>query len=84
MSNSEPKSAELRRAALDYHEFPTPGKVAIAGTLSSSMLPERAQPYVHGASLRRRSDLTPRGSGAALAAAGLGGRASRWPAATGR
>src|SRR6476619_7489336 len=32
MSNSEQKSAELRRAALDYHEFPTPGKVAIAAT----------------------------------------------------
>jgi malate dehydrogenase (oxaloacetate-decarboxylating)(NADP+) len=32
MSNSEQKSAELRRAALEYHEFPTPGKVAIAAT----------------------------------------------------
>src|SRR5690349_15772220 len=28
------KRAELRRAALDYHEFPTPGKVAIAATKS--------------------------------------------------
>ncbi|MBI5278989.1 MAG: NADP-dependent malic enzyme [Burkholderiales bacterium] len=26
------KRAELRRAALEYHEFPTPGKVAIAAT----------------------------------------------------
>ncbi len=26
------KREELRRAALDYHEFPTPGKVAIAAT----------------------------------------------------
>ena len=26
------KRAELRRAALDYHQFPTPGKVAIAAT----------------------------------------------------
>ena len=26
------KSAELRRAALKYHEFPTPGKIAIAAT----------------------------------------------------
>ena len=26
------KQAELRRAALEYHEFPTPGKVAIAAT----------------------------------------------------
>jgi malate dehydrogenase (oxaloacetate-decarboxylating)(NADP+) len=32
MSTSEQKAAELRRAALDYHEFPTPGKVAIAAT----------------------------------------------------
>src|SRR5690349_2555147 len=30
--NSDEKRAELRRAALDYHEFPTPGKVAIAAT----------------------------------------------------
>ncbi len=32
MSNKEEKRAELRRAALEYHEFPTPGKVAIAAT----------------------------------------------------
>ena len=32
MPSSEQKAAELRRAALDYHEFPTPGKVAIAAT----------------------------------------------------
>ncbi len=32
MSSSEEKRAELRRAALEYHEFPTPGKVAIAAT----------------------------------------------------
>ncbi len=30
--NAEEKRAELRRAALEYHEFPTPGKVAIAAT----------------------------------------------------
>ena len=30
--NSEEKRAELRRAALEYHEFPTPGKVAIHAT----------------------------------------------------
>ena len=29
---NEMKNAELRRAALEYHEFPTPGKVAIAPT----------------------------------------------------
>ena len=32
MTNQEDKRAELRRAALEYHEFPTPGKVAIAAT----------------------------------------------------
>jgi len=32
MSSSEEKRAQLRRAALEYHEFPTPGKVAIAAT----------------------------------------------------
>ncbi|MEY4562036.1 MAG: hypothetical protein RLZZ618_1313 [Pseudomonadota bacterium] len=32
MAQSEEKRAELRRAALEYHEFPTPGKVAIAAT----------------------------------------------------
>jgi malate dehydrogenase (oxaloacetate-decarboxylating)(NADP+) len=32
MPSTEDKRAELRRAALEYHEFPTPGKVAIAAT----------------------------------------------------
>ena len=32
MPESKEKQAELRRAALDYHEFPTPGKVAISAT----------------------------------------------------
>ncbi len=32
MSNEEEKRAELKRAALHYHEFPTPGKIAIAAT----------------------------------------------------
>ncbi len=32
MPNAEEKRAELRRAALEYHEFPTPGKIAIAAT----------------------------------------------------
>ncbi len=31
-SPADDKRAQLRRAALDYHEFPTPGKVAIAAT----------------------------------------------------
>ncbi len=29
---AEEKRAELRRAALEYHEFPTPGKIAIGAT----------------------------------------------------
>ena len=32
MPTRERKAAELRAAALDYHEFPVPGKVAIAAT----------------------------------------------------
>jgi len=32
MTTPEDKSAELKRAALEYHEFPTPGKVAISAT----------------------------------------------------
>jgi malate dehydrogenase (oxaloacetate-decarboxylating)(NADP+) len=32
MPSAEDKRAELRQAALEYHEFPTPGKVAIAAT----------------------------------------------------
>ena len=31
-TNTEEKRAQLRRAALEYHEFPTPGKIAIAAT----------------------------------------------------
>jgi malate dehydrogenase (oxaloacetate-decarboxylating)(NADP+) len=30
--NSQEKRDELRRAALEYHEFPTPGKIAITAT----------------------------------------------------
>jgi malate dehydrogenase (oxaloacetate-decarboxylating)(NADP+) len=32
MSQAEDKRAQLRKAALEYHEFPTPGKVAISAT----------------------------------------------------
>src|SRR5258706_1880358 len=32
MSDKEQKRAELRRAALEYHEFPTPGKIAVSAT----------------------------------------------------
>ena len=31
-ANSDEKRAELRNAALEYHEFPTPGKIAIEAT----------------------------------------------------
>ncbi|MDP4302929.1 NADP-dependent malic enzyme [Leptothrix discophora] len=32
MSSSEEKREQLRRSALEYHEFPTPGKIAISPT----------------------------------------------------
>ncbi|MFL6698900.1 MAG: malic enzyme-like NAD(P)-binding protein, partial [Vitreoscilla sp.] len=32
MTTPEDKRAELRRAALEYHEFPTPGKIAVTPT----------------------------------------------------
>jgi len=32
MSSSEEKREQLRRSALEYHEFPTPGKIAISAT----------------------------------------------------
>ncbi|MCV2353602.1 NADP-dependent malic enzyme [Paucibacter sp. B2R-40] len=32
MPTSEQKNAQFRQAALEYHEFPTPGKIAIAAT----------------------------------------------------
>jgi malate dehydrogenase (oxaloacetate-decarboxylating)(NADP+) len=32
MSTSEEKRAELRRSALEYHEFPTPGKISVTAT----------------------------------------------------
>ena len=32
MPQSESKRVELRQAALEYHEFPTPGKIAISAT----------------------------------------------------
>ena len=31
-ANSDEKRAELRKAALEYHEFPTPGKIAVGAT----------------------------------------------------
>ncbi len=32
VSNSAEKGAQLRQAALEYHEFPTPGKIAVSAT----------------------------------------------------
>jgi len=32
VSNSAEKKAQLRQAALEYHEFPTPGKIAVVAT----------------------------------------------------
>jgi len=32
VSNSAEKKAQLRQAALEYHEFPTPGKIAVSST----------------------------------------------------
>ena len=32
MSTYEEKRAELRRSALEYHEFPTPGKISVTAT----------------------------------------------------
>ena len=32
VSNSAEKKEQLRQAALEYHEFPTPGKVAVTAT----------------------------------------------------
>ena len=31
-AKSNDRAAELRRAALEYHEFPTPGKLAVVAT----------------------------------------------------
>jgi malate dehydrogenase (oxaloacetate-decarboxylating)(NADP+) len=32
MSTDQDRAAELRKAALEYHEFPTPGKIAVTAT----------------------------------------------------
>jgi malate dehydrogenase (oxaloacetate-decarboxylating)(NADP+) len=48
MPSYEEKRAELRRAALEYHEFPTPGKVAIAATKSMTNQRDLALAYSPG------------------------------------
>ncbi|MBK5206229.1 MAG: NADP-dependent malic enzyme [Polaromonas sp.] len=46
--NREEKRAELRSAALEYHEFPTPGKVAIAATKQLSNQRDLSLAYTPG------------------------------------
>jgi len=48
MNPNDPSSADLRRAALDYHEFPTPGKLAIAATKSLTNQRDLALAYSPG------------------------------------
>ncbi|NBX91397.1 MAG: hypothetical protein EBQ86_15085, partial [Betaproteobacteria bacterium] len=31
-AHADERNAQLRKAALEYHEFPTPGKISIAAT----------------------------------------------------
>jgi malic enzyme len=54
------KNAELRRAALEYHEFPTPGKIAIAATKQLVNQHDLALAYSPGvAAPAKRSSRTP-------------------------
>ena len=48
MSNYEEKRAELRRAALEYHEFPTPGKIAVVATKQMTNQRDLALAYTPG------------------------------------
>jgi malate dehydrogenase (oxaloacetate-decarboxylating)(NADP+) len=48
MSSYEEKRAELRRAALEYHEFPTPGKLAVSATKPLSNQRDLALAYSPG------------------------------------
>jgi malate dehydrogenase (oxaloacetate-decarboxylating)(NADP+) len=45
---SNPVNSKLREAALDYHEFPTPGKIAIAPTKQMINQRDRALAYSPG------------------------------------
>lgn len=42
-NNDSDKRAQLRRAALEYHEFPKPGKLAIAATKQMKSLGQRSR-----------------------------------------
>ena len=46
--NQDEKRIELRRAALEYHEFPTPGKIAIAATKQLTNQRDLALAYTPG------------------------------------
>jgi malate dehydrogenase (oxaloacetate-decarboxylating)(NADP+) len=48
MTSKDQPRAELRRAALEYHEFPTPGKLAIAPTKSLTNQRDLALAYSPG------------------------------------
>ena len=48
MSSNEDKAAELRQAALEYHEFPVPGKLAISATKQMSNQHDLALAYSPG------------------------------------
>ena len=51
MTTQEDKRAELRQAALEYHEFPTPGKIAVTPTKSAD---QPARPRARLFARRRR------------------------------
>ncbi len=48
MSTYEDKRAELRRSALEYHEFPTPGKIAVTPTKQMTNQRDLALAYSPG------------------------------------
>ena len=48
MSTYEDKRAELRRSALEYHEFPTPGKIAVTSTKQMTNQRDLALAYSPG------------------------------------
>ena len=48
MTSKEQPRAELRRAALEYHEFPVPGKLAVTATKSLTNQSELALAYSPG------------------------------------
>ena len=48
VSNSAEKKVQLRQAALEYHEFPTPGKIAVTPTKQLSNQHDLALAYSPG------------------------------------